>query len=280
MNTEKVISNLSAVLGILSFIGTIVVGFVGEKVAAYFLIGSTLLFWLIWLTVKIITLSGQIQKLTRGGDTISSIDQSGNQIVKRLVDAPHITYGSQKQEKVNASFLGYDECTLLIHVLVSKENTGIRAPRSSDPNNLKTTNTLRYILGHREISENKEINRFGLRYSGGKKWEAIFSNSKNDTCHLSRNDGLEPGWHQFMIAWSKKKPQIDFLIDGGSTETSTTFLDRWPQHFADTVSVGMWKSSDPGSYVDTRLAHLWIVNKYLIPSDPIVENHKRLQQST
>jgi hypothetical protein len=219
--------------------------------------------------VKVIALTNQVQKITQTApSTKGSSSTTGYQIEKHLEHAPLITCKGQKHEQINSYFLNYDECTILINVWVPKQNTGIR-----------NTKTERYIFGHRETVNDKEVNRFGLRYANNRCWEVIFSNRIDDSCCVSRGDGLQVGWHQFMITWDKSKPQLDFLIDQGSRETSISFLENWPEHLGETVCVGAWTSSDDDSFAETKLADLWIVNKHLRSSDSLVTEHRRLRTS-
>jgi hypothetical protein len=270
MNTEKFINNSASILGIIGFVGTIVSVLLGNTMAAIVLIGLTLLIWMAWVTAKVLSLNDQLQKIAPNDQARAkgNSHNMGYQIEKHLENAPLITCKEQKHEKINSNFLNYDECTILINVLVPNENTGLR-----------NTKTQRYILGHRETVNGKEINKFALRYSSNKKWEVIFSNAMDNLCSMERTDGLRPGWHQFMITWDKSQPQLDFRIDQGSRETSITFLENWPEHLAETVCVGAWKSSDDDSFAEAKLADLWIINKYMGSNAQDVIEHRRLRTS-
>ena len=112
MKAEKTISNISSVLGILGFIGTIVTGILGEFVAALVLIGLTLLFWLIWLTIKVISLSNQVARIniiTAPLEKFSS--QVGRmkmpRIEKHLEETSYITSGRKNEFKINSNIYAF-----------------------------------------------------------------------------------------------------------------------------------------------------------------------------
>ena len=275
MKGERAISIISGVLGIIGFVGSIVTGFLGETIATMVLIGLALLFWLIWLTVKVISLTNQIQKIDSGKiipPTETTQHQSGVQIKKFMgTEFPWISSERKNQLKINANFLGWEECTILIHVLVSKEKSGIRyAPKN------------KYILGHRTVPDEKEINRFGIRYSQSSKWQLIISNNKGTTKYITVPDGLGQNeeWRQFMVAWNRNIPELNFYIDRGrrGSESSTSFINNWPQKISDNVSVGAWPSAYADSFVETKLAHLWICNKFLAQDNPLVIEHYQLKE--
>ena len=112
------------------------------------------------------------------------------------------------------------------------------------------------------------------------KWEVDFSNADGERLPeiqwLSLEDGLEEGWHQFMVSWDRRKPEIIFVIDGNRRTTSSRFLNFWPVSFADSVTVGAWPTGYPESFVETKLSNLWVCNQALDENHQIVLEHRSI----
>lgn len=265
MNTEKVISNISAVLGIIGFFGTIIAGFLGDAFAAKIILWITIASVIVWLTAKVVSQGKELKALKSQGDT--------KFIFKKYFDDTIMVMSRRSnQTQVSSEFLNWDRGTILINVLVPPIGHGLRPA----PGN-------RYILGH--INDNnggddKERNFFGLRYSMRNKWEVDFSNADGERLPeiqwLSLEDGLEEGWHQFMVSWDRRKPEIIFVIDGNRRTTSSRFLNFWPVSFADSVTVGAWPTGYPESFVETKLSNLWVCNQALDENHQIVLEHRSI----
>jgi hypothetical protein len=172
--------------------------------------------------------------------------------------------------KIDPAFLLWPECTLMLWVLVPPKAQGLR----DSPSN-------RYILAHHTgEAERKDTfrNQFAFRHSSARgRWEVETSNGKADypSRPLFVRDGLEPGWHHFLIAWDRGARKQLLLIDGGTggNDLSSGSFNCWPQNVADNVVVGSWVSSWAGHYCETTVGPLMIFDKYLSETSVELRNH-------
>lgn len=185
-------------------------------------------------------------------------------VVRQFADrSRYISYVRKNPLKIDANFLRLDRCTIMIWVLVPEKGVDLRdAPH------------YRYLIAHKFPGEG-DANRFSLRYSPENKWEVVISNNKDQSKILEIDDGLSPGWHHFLIAWDRAEPKLEFFIDRGSggNDLSGTYLSYWPDIIGDLVTIGAWVDTYPGSFCDTKLFGLWILDKYLEHTDPLVDDH-------
>jgi len=171
------------------------------------------------------------------------------------------------QRRIDSDFILWEQCTLMIWVLVPPKDEGLRdAP------------TNRYILAHHtgraEKGKHMYYNQFCLRYSRHNKWQVTFSSNEAEYPSSSPavKDGLTRGWHHFLISWERSRPKLVLLIDGGisGSDIITSSFSSWPERTADKAIAGAWPS---GHYCETKLFNLVIVNRYLEPTDDIVTEH-------
>jgi len=268
MSAERKLAIGSGILGILGFIGTLVSWSFGDTAAMIVTIALTLtvglLYWLIWLTLQVKRLSSQY--------TFQGTNLTPRRMIEEFADPVWVSLERHNHISTKPGFLNWDQCTILINVLVPDIGVGLR----DAPDN-------RYIFAYcsGDPASEKEINRFSLRYSSRNQWELDFTNSRAQRhpqgC-LFMMDGLDRGWHQFVIAWDKKKPELLFMIDKGTRGkvTCSEFLNYWPEKYNGTFTVGAWVSAYPNSYVETKLANFWVYRQFLDASSPIVQQHKAL----
>jgi hypothetical protein len=137
--------------------------------------------------------------------------------------------------KISAEFLLWSECTVMLWVQVSPKGQGLR----DSPHN-------RYLLAHHTGQGEVKLgetykNQFVLRHSSMRhRWEFLTSNgSARYGNSLVAKDGLEPGWHHFLISWDRTRPRTVLLIDGGSggSDVSNAPFERWPEQI-DRLFVG------------------------------------------
>ncbi len=182
--------------------------------------------------------------------------------------------------KVNADFLTWMQCTILVWVLVPPKGTGLRDSQSN-----------RYILAHStgatDENGDRYYNQFCIRYSSVRnRWEVQYSNGKPEYPYeyLTKEDDFRAGWHQFMITWNNHLPEIILMIDnrkndGGIPEK---YLDYWPNSVAENVLIGGWDvDADSDSYYcETKLAHLWIAPIFSDGTSEIVQEHAKLKPNS
>jgi hypothetical protein len=194
--------------------------------------------------------------------------------VERCFD-DSIWFSSERKNPfpIRADFLKNDRCTILFNVLLPEKGQGLR----NAPHN-------KYLIAHRygKVGEN-DANVFSARYSMRNCWEITFSNNKGEKVkrYLRIDDGLEPGWHQFIIGWDRNKPEILFQIIGISnnsrwTDRSENYLNFWPERYDESVFVGAWPSPYPDSYIETKIANFWLCNDFLGINHPIVQEHRKM----
>jgi len=186
-------------------------------------------------------------------------------------DSIWISNSNKNQQQIDSKFLTWDRCTILIWVYIPQVGINLR----NAPDN-------RYLLSHHtgDAKDGKNYNAFHFRYSSMNRWEVIYSNDKAEyqENRLFIDDGLEHGWHQFIISWDRLKPEIVFLIDGGNKglNRSVSFLPFWPQKRSDNVTVGAWVSAYPSSYCETKLASLWIYDGFFDSNDTTFCQHQEI----
>lgn len=257
---------LLAVIAIIDFVGAILAGLLGQDTASLVMIGLLPLLWVTWVTREVVLLRKGVIALREE----ASVQREEPKPVSRPTNERHlledplwISSVRKNQQKINSDFLGWDQCTLMIWVLVPKRGNSLR----NAPDN-------RYLLAH-QTEGISDFNRFALLYSSSNRWEVQFSNNKAESNQLRIDDGLDQGWHHFLIAWDRTRPDLVFLIDGrvGGSDRSKSYLPCWPERLGDFITVGAWVSAYDTSYCETNLFGLWILDRFLEPTDPIVKEH-------
>ncbi len=181
-----------------------------------------------------------------------------------------ITSTNRSRLKIESGFLLWEKCTMVMWVLVPPKGQGLR----DSPSN-------RYLLAHHtgNADENsiRFYNQFCIRHSSTRgRWEVSFSdNSAEYTSNpLAIADGLNAGWHHFMIAWDRNKPKIEFKIDDGRGGNDfANSLSNWPERIADKASVGAWMSEWEGHYCETQIYKFLIFDDYLESTDSAIRQH-------
>lgn len=162
----------------------------------------------------------------------------------------------------------------MLWVLVPPKGEGLR----NSPNN-------RYLLAHHTGKNQEKLketynNQFVLRHSSNhNRWEFLTSNGAAEYGNsLVAKDGLEPGWHHFLISWARTRPKIALLIDGGSggSDVSNAAFGHWPVR-VDRLFVGTWPNEWHGHFCDTKLLHLRIFDRFLVVNDLEVQEQLRLK---
>lgn len=234
-------------------IGAIVAGLSDARIGSLTMIALVILEWLGWITWQIIAIRRR--------------DKESNFLDKPL----KITFTRRNCQKVDSDFLRWPQCAIMFWVLVPPKGEGLR----NSPSN-------RYLLAHNTGSDKSSHplywNVFSLRHnSNDQAWLVGIANSKGegDWKAISVPDGLEAGWHHFMITWDRWRPLLVLSIDAGKGGSNhcTTMLSSWPEGFSPTVSVGSWVPDYEVHYCETEICHLSIVNAYVTPSHPIVKRH-------
>lgn len=226
------------------------------------------------VTAALIGLIGVIiSRRSKGGDGRVVIGFKGD---RYLQEPSEILAEKKNRLKIESNFLHWPQCTILLWVYVPPKGQGLR----NSPTN-------RYIIAHQtgEASNQKDrfYNQFVLRHSSKReRWEVQVSNGKAEypNSSLGIGDGLEVGWHQFMIAWDNEKPKLTFAIDKGKggTELWTSYRSFWPDTLGEKATVGAWTSDYwAGHYCETKLYQLWILDSFLEPTDSIVNEHFKLK---
>lgn len=251
------VEKLGAVVSIISFVGGLVAGFLGQVLASVVMLGLAALWWLGWLTSEILMIK-------KGTDSVW--------LRKPLQEVLAISSKNSNRLRIASDFLFWEKCTIVMWVDVPPKGTALR----NAPNN-------RYLLAHNtgvaSTGTDHYNNQFCLRYSLHGTWEIACSNGKADYLPrpISIADGLEPGWHHFLIAWDRRNPQLVMHIDGsrGGSAISTSCFDYWPENRSDEVSVGAWTSEWAGHYCETRLAEIWITDDMLSSTDLAIKEHQK-----
>jgi hypothetical protein len=253
--TEKAL----AALAVIDFIGAILAGLFGQSLASIGMIIALPLFWAVWITIEVVLLGKSVSALREETPPQAEAHKPAPEGCRRhLTDPSWIS-----PARIRSDFLDWDQCTLMMWVLVPTRGQSLR----DAPNN-------RYLLAH-HTDPTKHCNQFALRYSSSNHWEVLFSNSRAQLNKLSIADGLDCGWHHFLIAWDRTSPNLAFVIDReiGGSDRSQAYLPHWPEHLNDNVTVGAWVSADETSYCETSLFELWILHRFLGPADPVVRDH-------
>ncbi|MBP9503276.1 MAG: hypothetical protein KBF17_14035 [Candidatus Promineofilum sp.] len=182
-----------------------------------------------------------------------------------------ITASKKNRLKIDSSFLLWEQCTLLLWVLVPPLGQGLR----DSPSN-------RYLCAHHTGSADEKGNRFFNQFSirhtvVRERWEVTVSNNQGaySSHPLKVPDALESGWHHFLIAWDRSEAKAVFLIDGGGggSDLSRSIISSWPDRLSEKLTVGAWDSDYDGHYCETKLAHMVLIDSYLDSIDPIVKDH-------
>jgi len=214
------------------------------------------------------------EKETKGdfyGSDILQIKQFEELIKRSYLDEPLlISFAKKNRLKIPSDFLYWQQCTIMMWVLVPPRGQGLR----DSPSN-------RYLLAHHTGKTNSEnhtyFNHFSLEHSAGRVWRVRFSNDKAEYPNppLLIQDGLDPGWHQFLIAWDRSEPKIVFLIDAGRSGNDylTSFSKNWPERLADNLTVGTWVIDMECHNSEAKLFKLSIFDRFLESTDSAVKTH-------
>jgi len=246
-------------LGVVSTIGAIISGFLGNRFASWVMLAMLLVLWQLWLTTEVLLLR---KERTPPRPTLPSR-------ALRYLDQPTLIAASKMNPvKIESSFILWSECTVMLWVLVPPKGMGLR----DSPSN-------RYLLAHHTgdaEAKNAYKNQFCLRHSGSARWEFQCSNEKAEYGRaLTITDGLEPGWHHLMVAWDRSVLRQVFVIDGGEggNDLSQSSFESWPQRLAAKVYVGTWVSEWHGHFAETKLYDLVVLNRFVTSGDLDVKEH-------
>ncbi len=247
---------LLGLLGAIGTLGAIVSGFTGQYVASLVMLTSVVVGWLLWLTVEVVSLRDPRKKEPQTDVTSA--------VFSELDEPLSISADRQNRKKIDGGFLLWPECTLSLWVSVPPKGEGLR----SSPSN-------RYLLSHHTGGGDKKDtyrNQFALRHASSRdRWEVQTSNSEAEYGRqLIVKDGLNPGWHHFVVAWDRSAERQSFFVDRGTAGNDIVRGDfkRWPQQVDDTVVVGGWVSGWHGHYCQTEIAHLSVFDRYLAAGSP------------
>lgn len=228
----------------------------------------------IGLVILIIGIVTQWRQPTTSATTLNRLLTSAT---GHYLDEPVLVSSKQKNRVwIESDFLLWERGAIMLWVYVPDKGSGLR----NAPSN-------RYLLAHHTGECDKEytyFNQFCFRYSLRNEWEVTYSNSKciypSERAHIS--DGLQQGWHHFLISWDRSIPKLFFAIDGGKggTDITAASLASWPERIAEKVSVGSWVSGWSGHYCETRLFSLIILDNYLQATDPLVREHLKSRPRT
>jgi hypothetical protein len=217
------------------------------------------------------TVRGDTERVKAIDGITSRISSQEPKIDQYLERSSWISSTRRNELRIGSDFLLWDQCTLMLWVLVPPLGAGLRdAPH------------YRYLVAHHtgDAEDLQNYNAFALRYTPDHHWEVVFSNNKAQYAAeaLRIDDRLEPGWHHFLITWDRLKPELLFLIDRGRRggNRSEIFLAYWPERLSENAVLGAWMPAYEESYCDTKLWHVWICDRYVRPTDPIAEGHFRL----
>ncbi len=227
--------------------------------------------WIFWaVAVIVIVISVLAGVATFTGVTVKDILDhkkgmakiTANILVNELNDEPlFVSYQRKNRVIIPSDFIKLDECTIMLFIFIPDPGQSLR----NAPEN-------RYIFGHETPKTN--FNRFSLRYSFLNEWVFELSNNKGELHNLVIADGLETGWHQFIVTWNRTLPSLYLYIDAGKwRDFSKSFITYWPEKYLDTVSFGAWSAPYATSYCETKLYKLRIYDKYLLPTDQVVREH-------
>ena len=264
------VGKMLAAVAVIDFIGAIIAGFLGAKNAALIMIGLLLFFWLLWLTIEVVSIRSKLSLKSK---------ETEHPSWQYFIKEPMLISSDKKNRfKIEPDFLLWEQCTLMLWVLVPPKGQGLR----DSPSN-------RYILAHYTgTSDGKKqtyINQFALRHTKSRNhWNISISNNKAQyiSKRISIQDGLEPGWHHFFIAWDRSEPKLLFAIDGGKSgnDISKNCFAYWPERTAEKMSVGAWPNDWEGHYCETKIYQLLIYDRYLdINSEPSKEHLKHKPRS-
>ena len=254
----KNIERLAGILGIISFVGTIISWAWDNDVALCVTLG------LLILSLLVLIIRYKIKRF----DPSKAVE-----IYKPITDDIWISSDRSNRQSIDNKFLTWDECTILFWMFVPRRGEGLR----NAPHN-------RYIFAHQtgEGENWHHYNAFFLRYSSKNTWDLIFSNPRGeltpDNHRFRFDDGLEAGWHRVQITWNHSIPLLTFLIDGGDRISIRykSHLNYWPRERDDAAYIGAWVNPYPESYCETKIAHFWILNKALESTDSTVQEHSAL----
>ena len=207
-------------------------------------------------------------------------EYTGPQIEKHLAIPTLITSSESNALLIRSDFLALEKCSVLLHVLVPK-----KGKEKPDPY------LARFLIGHsgtsvetgrdeRGFITTDTLDIFGIRYTS-RGWQLIMSNHAGRWLYpfLAIPDRTKPGWRQFLLAWDKTGPLLTFEIrgrDGGRATSSV--LQFWPEQINEKVSIGAMYNQGENAFVEstfmeTQLAHLWIVPDFLTNEHPLALQH-------
>jgi len=252
-------------IGTIGTVGAIVAGFLGQRLSSLVMLGLFFMAWQIWLTIEVIAL----RKIG-----VSPAKQASATARRWYLD-DSLFVSSEKLNplKISADFLLWPKCTVMLWVWVPPKGKGLR----DSPNN-------RYLFAHHtgKTDDDRDAykNQFVLRHSRShNRWEFLTSNGSAEYGNsLNAKDGLEPGWHHFLIAWDRPRSKTIFLIDGasGGSDVSNVSFRHWPEE-GDKLFVGTWVSEWEGHFCETKLLQLRIFDDFLTGNDTPVQEQLLLK---
>ncbi|HXD11710.1 MAG TPA: hypothetical protein VN653_16715 [Anaerolineales bacterium] len=258
------VETVAAIFETIAVIGVIMAGLLGNSIAAI-VMGALVLFVVVgYLVWKVFSLSKENNILR---DSLARKTRSVE--VRQFYEGSISISASQKNNQhIAADFIQWDECTLMLWVYIPQQGEGLR-----DAN--KNRCLFSHTTGHTEAWA--DFNGFTLRHNDNKHWHFSFSDdqARHAPQGILIEDGLEPGWHHFLIQWDKLKPELRLLIDKGICGNArlSTFLSYWPEKNADNITIGSWETGAVDTYCETKLLSLWICNKYLEIDDELLSMH-------
>jgi len=265
MNSGK----LADILGIIGVVGAIVAGFLGALIASQLMILLSVIYIIGFLAFKLWQLDKEnkhLKDLIVQKTTAIEVDKHFDEPVK-ITSKP----GGKHPTLIAADFILWNEYTIMLWVNVPLMGLGLR---DSGKNRCLFSHT----TGWKEKEGN--FNGFTLRHlkdNDKNQWQFSFSN--DNAKYLPKGiyitDDLEPGWHQFLIEWTKlaPKPELKVLIDKVTRARSSNFLPYWPEKHAENMMVGAFNNGDMHTYCETDLQKFWICNKYLALDNEIIQLH-------
>lgn len=263
----KDITYFISAITVIGFVGYILNGFFEGQLVSIFMISSFIVFWLIWITLNIISLRNRIDT---SKDIMKNL-KAETEIIRPFPEVRDINSIKKNSYKTSSEFIMWEQGTVMCWVYVNPEGEGIRDRQNNH-----------YILGHITKAESNSIyyNRFSigcLGKSNPKRWEVTLTNNKAEQSTLPIQDKLVTGWHHFMCSWNRKKNEMNFLIDKGEKGNNfSQSMMYWPEKAGDKLVIGAWASDHEGHYCNTKIAFPEIINKYLSHDSPeVIDNYAK-----
>lgn len=261
MNTGKI----ADILGIIGFVGAIVAGLWGAVIASQLMMIAAIMYVVGYLVIKVFQLNKENKHLKA---MLTKERKKDVEIRSYFDESIWISANRKNKQLIPSDFIQWDECTVMVWVYIPQQGEGLR-------DSYRNRCLFSHTTGHTENWAN--FNGFTLRHNEYNQWHFSFSNgkAKYSSSRVIIEDGLEPGWHHFILQWNKLLPELKLLIDKGVNGNARigSFLSYWPEKNAENLTVGAWESGEPKSYCETKLLSLWISNKYLSVDDELVSSH-------